>query len=763
MAEPRRRDGPGGPGAETAAPEPAGGRERLLGRFPALRRLGGRGRRIPYVQQTTTSDCGAASLAMVLGYFGKQLSLDEVREVVGAGRGGADAERLLQAGTWFGLRGRGIRVDTVEALGTFEPGAILHWRFNHCLVFERLRREGLQVVDPAGGRRLIPHAEARRSFTGVALAFEPAAGFTPEDARRDRGLRRYLQPILQRAGALGRVVATSVLLQLFALAVPVLIGLLVDRVVPQQDLDLLTVLAAGLGGLVVFNFFASLIRSYLLLELRTRLDSQLTLDFLDHLVGLPFAFFQERSAGDLMLRMNSLATVREILTAGALSTLLDGLLVSLYLIVLFVASPGLGLLVLGLALLRVILLLATHRKQRDLMSQSLHTQAASQSYQVQMLAGMETLKASGSEHRAIEHWSNLFVDTLNVSLARGRLSAGVDALLAALAIASPVAVLLYGAHQVFQGNLSLGAMLGLNALAAGFLTPLTQLVTTAFQFQLLGSYLDRIEDVLCTPREQEPGAGRPAGRLRGGVRLERVSFRYGPAAPLVVQDVSVDIAPGSFVALVGRSGAGKSTLANLLAGLYRPAEGRILFDGHDLAELNLQSVRSQLGVVPQHPYLFGLSIRANIGLAAPTLPLRAVVEAARLAHIHDEILAMPLAYDTILADGGASLSGGQRQRLALARALVHRPALLLLDEATSALDSLTESAIQRELAQLRCTRIVVAHRLSTIQEADQILVMDGGRLVERGTHAELLALGGVYAELVARQVKPVPAGDRVES
>jgi len=739
---------------EPTPPTPPTPRTGTLDRFPALRRLGLGKRRIPAVQQTTTMDCGAACLTMVLGYHGKELPLAEVRKITGSGRDGANAEALLATGRWFGLRGRGVRADTVEALGALDPGAILHWRFNHFVVLEGLRRDGLHIVDPAGGRRVVSPQEARRSFTGVALLFEPAEEFEPGEAgARRQGLQRYLQPLLARSGPLIRVLVTSILVQLFALAVPLLIGVLVDRVVPQQDVDLLTVLAVGLAGLVGFNLLAVLIRSHLLLELRTRLDAQLTLDFVDHLVGLPFSFFQERSAGDLMLRMNSNATVREILTAGALSTVLDGLLVSLYLIVLFFASPKMGLLVLGLALLRIVLLLATRRRQKELMSRSLETQSSSQAYQVQMLAGMETLKASGSEHRAIEHWSNLFVDTLNVSIARGRLQAMVDALLAGLAVASPLAVLIYGAHQVFAGELTLGEMLALNALAAGFLTPLTQLVTTAFQFQLLDSYLERIEDVMQTPREQEPGAGRPAGRLRGGIRLERVSFRYGPAAPVVVRDVSVDIAPGSFVAVVGRSGAGKSTLANLLVGLYRPSEGRILFDGTDLAELNLQSVREQLGVVPQHPYLFGLSIRANIALSDPTLPLSRVVEAARLAHIHDEILAMPLAYDSLLADGGASLSGGQRQRLALARALVRQPAILLLDEATSALDAMTESAIQRELAQLRSTRIVVAHRLSTIQDADLILVMDEGKVLERGTHDELTALGGAYAELIAQQVK----------
>jgi ABC-type bacteriocin/lantibiotic exporter with double-glycine peptidase domain len=296
-------------------------------------------------------------------------------------------------------------------------------------------------------------------------------------------------------------------------------------------------------------------------------------------------------------------------------------------------------------------------------------------------------------------------------------------------------------------------MLAMNALAAGFLTPLSTLITTAFQFQLLGSYMDRLEDVLETPREQDPAAVKPAPRLKGGIRLEGVGFRYGPMAPMAVRDVTVDIPPGRFVALVGRSGAGKSTLASLLVGLYAPTEGRILFDGLDLNELELRSVRRQVGVVPQHPYLFGTSIRANITLSDPTLPLSRAVEAAKLAHIHDDIVVMPMGYETIMADGGASLSGGQRQRLALARALVHRPAILLLDEATSALDTKTERAIQQELAALRTTRIVIAHRLSTIRDADLILVMDEGRVVEQGRHDELLALGGVYAGLVAAQME----------
>lgn len=736
----------------TSPPQPKGG---LVGRFPALTRLtawaGGR-KRVPYVQQTAASDCGSACLAMVLGYHGKNLRLDEVREIVGFGREGASAPSILRGGEWFGLRGRGVKVERIEDLSLVDPGSILHWRFNHFVVFERLLSGNrLAIVDPGGGRRKVRFEEARTAFTGVALIFEPGETFEPAD-KRPSGVRRYLRQLFSQSGWLGRVVAISVLVQLLALALPVLTGMIVDRVLPQGDLSLLQLLAIGLCAIVLFQYFASLVRSYLLLALRTRLDAQMTLDFLDHLVNLPYLFFQQRSAGDLMMRLNSNATVREILTSGALSGVLDGTLVVLYLVFVFAASPPMGLLVLGLGFLRLLLFLAARRRTSDLMSESLQAQAASQTYQVQMLSGIETLKASGTEKRAVEHWSHLFVDTLNVSLARGRLQALVDAMLAALQSGSPLVIMLFGAHQVLNGELTLGTMLALNALANGFLTPLSTLVSTAFQLQLLGGYLERINDVMETPPEQDLTKVRRTPRLLGAIRLEQVSFRYGPSLPFVVKDVSVEIAPGTFVALVGRSGAGKSTLAGLLVGLYVPTSGRILYDGLDLAELEFRSLRNQIGVVPQHPYLFGSSIRANIALADPDLSLADVARAAEKAHIHADVQAMAMSYETLVADGGASLSGGQRQRLALARALVRKPAILLLDEATSALDSVTERRIQKELEALHCTRIVVAHRLSTIRAADLILVMDDGQLVERGRHDELVAQGRVYAGLVSAQM-----------
>lgn len=729
--------------------EPARGWAR---RFPAVARLGSiRPRpRVPVVRQMEAADCGAACLSMVLALHGQHRTLDEVRDTMGSGRNGVSALGIVQVARGYGLRGRGIKLETRDELALVPRGTVLHWEFNHFVVYESSDARGVTIIDPAHGHRTVTWSEVGRAFTGVALLLEPAESFVRRRTPRST-LGRHLRSVFAHRELWASSLWMSLMVQVLALGLPFATTVLVDRIIPHRDLELLFLLAAGLVAMVGFKFVCALLRANLLLQLRTLLDAKLTIGFLDRLVDLPFSFFQKRSAGDLLMRLGSNATVREIISSSAMSALLDGSLAVLYLLLIFVSSPLMAMVVLAIALAQLSVYVATRRRQKELVSESLATQAKTSGYEVEMLTRIETLKSMGAEFRAVDRWSNLFVDSLNVSLRRGRLDAFIASILGALEMAAPLIVLGTGAHLVFSGELSLGSMLGICALAAGFLTPLGALVGVALQLQTLDSYLERIDDVMQTPPEQPAGSKRPAPRLSGRIQSQGLTFGYSSSEPAAVQDVSFEALPGQFVAIVGASGAGKSTLAKLLLGLHRPASGSVLFDGHDLETLDLRSVRGQLGVVTQGDSLFGASIRENIALARPECDLKEVVEAAKLASIHDEIMALPMGYDTVLADGGSTLSGGQQQRLALARALVGKPTLVLLDEATSNMDRRTEAAVQRALTSLRCTRIVIAHRLSTVVAADKIIVLDHGRVVESGTHRELLRFEGVYRALYERE------------
>jgi ABC-type bacteriocin/lantibiotic exporter with double-glycine peptidase domain len=710
-------------------------------------------RRTPVVLQLNAVECGPACLAMILGYYGRKVRLEECRSKCDPGRDGVSAQTISAAAHDFGLRTRGLSLQHSD-FDRVQLPCIAHWKNNHFVVVEHWSRERVTLVDPAWGRRQLSIAEFAAGFSGVVLQFAPVPDFSARTSAVNCVLRNGLRHIWRAAGTtrlLIQIVAATLLLQAFGFALPLLTKWIVDRVLPLKAAGEMKIVGVGAVVVALATSTVGYLRSALLIRLERNLDSHLMLGFFQHLLSLPYRFFQQRNSGDLLMRLASNSTIREALASYTTSAILDGSLVIIFVIALFRVSPVFALAASAIAVLEGAVLFATAPHLRCLVESDVACQSASQSCLIESLAGITTLKASGAERAIFTRWSRLLVKQVDASARRSSYMAKVEAVMTMLRTFSPVFLLWLGGTMVMKGSVSLGTMLAINALAAAFLQPVASLVVSGQRLQLARAHLERIADVMQAQPEQDSHSAGSAPPISGRIELRDVSFRFDSHSPTVLHNVSLDIHPGQKVALVGRTGSGKSTLAKLLLGLYTPTGGEILYDGVRMQAMNLQSLRRSWGAVLQDASLFSLSLRDNIAFHDPALPESDLVRAARIAEIHEEILQMPMQYETRIDEGGVSLSGGQRQRLAIARAVAKRPRLLLLDEATSHLDALTEAAVDRNLDALTCTRVVIAHRLSAIQNADCIVVLDQGRIVETGTHRELLTLGGHYATLVFRQ------------
>jgi len=702
------------------------------------------GRHVPFVPQMEATECGAACVAMVLAYHGHHAALAEVREACGVSRDGADALSMVRAARAYGLDAAGVKVE-LDQLRDLPLPAILHWDFDHFVVLEGVTSRQMTIVDPTFGRRHLPLAEAGRRFTGVALVLLPTPALTARPRTRP-SLARYRAVFGTSLPSMVQILLASIGIQLAGLLPPVANQVLIDRVIaPRQDAWLWG-LGLALASAVLARALLALVRSHAVQGLQVRVDFALMGRFLDHLLHLPLGFFQQREAGDLVQRVQSNAAVRQMLGTQSITALLDAFLLLGYASLMLAYDLELGLVVLAFGLLRVALTLSFRGRSQRIMAAELAAAGRESGALVEALTGLETTKASGAEIRMVQRWAHRMAARVDAGLERRRLALVAGQAMVLLQGLSTASVFLVGGPQVVAQRMTLGVFATFLVLQGLFLAPLGSLLGALGQLQFLGSHLTRLDDVLTTA--PEPSGTADPGRLLGDIEIRGVTFAHSPGAPPVLRDVSVRIRAGEKVAIVGPSGAGKSTLARLLLGLHLPTRGAILFDGRDLRELDLRKVRSQMGVVLQETFLFADTIRANLGLGDEEIPLDRLREAARLACLDDVIDSLPGGYDSEVGDGGSLLSGGQRQRLSLARALAHGPAVLLLDEATSALDLETERRLHANLAGLGCTRILIAHRLATVRDADRILVLRGGRIVQEGTYEELAGLDGPFRSFV---------------
>ena len=703
--------------------------------------------KVPQVMQMEVVECGAASLAMILAHYGKWLPLEEVRAACGVSRDGSSAKMILQAARNYGLDAKGFRMSP-EALEGKQP-AIIHWNFEHFVVFRGFDRKGRACInDPGIGPVKWPMEEFRKHYTGVCLTFEPTEKF--EKGGQQTSILSYMKKNLNGVSEAFWLTFSFALMGAFvALLSPLFTRIFLDEILSGKNADWVKWFFIGMGALAVFQFFVVLLQSRYTKRVAGALALKSNKDYLRHLLRLPMSYFAMRHVGDLQQRMHlNQEITNSLIEVLAPQVINIGLLV-LYLFLMF--SYSFWLTIIGFVAAGVNLAIVHYfaNLRINLIRSMEQCEGQYFSATVSCIDNMESIKAAGAETGFFKYWSGLWAHKFNVNANADKQQAQV-ALLPVMANAlCSVAVLVLGAYLILQGDLTVGMLMAFQGFMGSFLAPVNELVNGSQKIVEMRSQMERVEDVMKYPEDhRESEKEILQGKLGGLLEMKHVTFGYSPIQPPLIEDFNLRVEPGHSVALVGPSGCGKSTLAKLISGLYKPWSGEILFDGRPIESIPNEELTNSVAVIDQNVVLFDDTIAQNIRMWDPSIEDFTLMMACNDAEIRADIVSRPEGFDTKIVKGGQNFSGGQRQRFEIATALAREPIVLIMDEATSALDPKTEDEVMKRIRRMGPTQVIVAHRLSTIRDCDEIIVMDQGKILQRGRHEELMAQEGFYQKLM---------------
>lgn len=706
----------------------------------------------PHATVSETPDTALACFVLLARYFGIPVNPEQLKHQFIESGGEFGETELLLAAKHLGLKAGAIDSDWLRLAKTPLPAIALQ-KDGRYIVLARADAERVLVHDPQEPHPLLlPRAVFEGAWSGRLILFTKRAGLRPEDRKFD--FAWFVPAIVKYRKPLGEVLVASFFMQLFALLTPLFFQVVIDKVLVHKALTTLHVLAVGMLAMIVFETVLGALRTYVFSHTSSRIDVGLGADLFRHLLRLPLAYFEARRVGDTVARVRELETVRQFLTGSTVTLVIDLFFTIVFIVTMFIYSPMLTLIVLATIPIYIALSMIATPMFRARLNEKFNRGADNQAFLVESINGIETLKAMAVEPAMQRRWEEQLAGYVRAGFRAANLSNIAGQTASFINKLTTIAILWVGAFYVMNGPLSIGQLIAFNMLAGRVSGPLLRVVQLWQEFQQAGISVQRLGDLLNAPPEPAYNPNLTAlPAIVGHIVFENVTFRYRVDGPEILRKLSLEIPAGKVVGIVGRSGSGKSTIAKLIQRLYVPESGRVRVDGVDLAQIDPTWLRRRIGVVLQENMLFNRSVRDNIALADPGLPLEAVIAAARLAGAHEFIVEMPQSYDTIVGEHGATLSGGQRQRIAIARALFTNPRILVFDEATSALDYESENIVKRNLASI-CkgrTVVLIAHRLSTIRNADWIYVIDRGELVEQGTHSDLLRHNGYYARLNQHQ------------